>query len=312
MNDLVIWTEQLVKTYPGVRAVDGLGLNVPRGVAYGFLGRNGAGKTTTIKILLGLAKPTEGRATVLGFSTGREQVAILERTAFVSESKTLYGNLTPRELVRFTRGFYPKWSDQAVAKYSRLFEIPMDRPYSKLSQGNRTKVYLLLALSQGADLLVLDEPGMGLDPVVVDQLLRVLVEDIVGEGRTVFISSHQLSDVEQIADWVGLIDHGRLLLEARLDDIKSQFRWVTAAGNALPRAKSPEVLLVATEGSFHKYLVKRDADAFAAELSQQGATVAEVSPLGLREIFLALVRKEESCTSGNVGEIAEAISSSVS
>ena len=312
MNDLAIWTVQLVKTYPGVRAVDGLGLNVPRGVAYGFLGRNGAGKTTTIKILLGLAKPTEGRATVLGFSTGREQVAILERTAFVSESKTLYGNLTPRELVRFTRGFYPKWSDQAVAKYSRLFEIPMDRPYSKLSQGNRTKVYLLLALSQGADLLVLDEPGMGLDPVVVDQLLRVLVEDIVGEGRTVFISSHQLSDVEQIADWVGLIDHGRLLLEARLDDIKSQFRWVTAAGNALPRAKSPEVLLVATEGSFHKYLVKRDADAFAAELSRQGAAVAEVSPLGLREIFLALVRKEESCTSGNVGEIAEAISSSVS
>ena len=312
MNDLAVWTEQLIKTYPGVRAVDGLSLNVPRGVAYGFLGRNGAGKTTTIRILLGLARPTDGRATVLGFSTGREQVAILERTAFVSESKTLYGNLTPRELVRFTRGFYPKWSDQAVAKYSRLFEIPMDRPYSKLSQGNRTKVYLLLALSQGADLLVLDEPGMGLDPVVVDQLLRVLVEDIVGEGRTVFISSHQLSDVEQIADWVGLIDHGRLLLEARLDDIKSQFRWVTAAGNALPRAKSPEVLLVATEGSFHKYLVKRDADAFAAELSQQGATVAEVSPLGLREIFLALVRKEESCTSGNVGEIAEAISSSVS
>jgi len=303
MNDLAIWTEQLVKTYPGVRAVDGLSLNVPRGVAYGFLGRNGAGKTTTIRILLGLARPTEGRATVLGFSTGREQVAILERTAFVSESKTLYGNLTPWELVRFTRGFYPKWSDQAVAKYSRLFEIPMDRPFSKLSQGNRTKVYLLLALSQGADLLILDEPGMGLDPVVVDEFLRVLVEDVIGEGRTVFISSHQLADVEQIADWVGLIDHGRLLLEARLDDIKSEFRWVTVAGNALPPTKSPEVLLVATEGDFCKYLVKKNADAFAAELSRQGATVAEVSPLGLREIFLALVRKEDPCTSGNIGGI---------
>jgi ABC-2 type transport system ATP-binding protein len=312
MNDLAVWTEQLIKTYPGVRAVDGLSLNVPRGVAYGFLGRNGAGKTTTIRILLGLARPTEGRATVLGFSTGREQVAILERTAFVSESKTLYGNLTPWELVRFTRGFYPNWSDQAVTKYSRLFEIPMDRPFSKLSQGNRTKVYLLLALSQGADLLILDEPGMGLDPVVVDEFLRVLVEDVIGEGRTVFISSHQLADVEQIADWVGLIDHGRLLLEARLDDIKSEFRWVTVAGNALPPTKSPEVLLVATEGDFCKYLVKKNADAFAAELSRQGATVAEVSPLGLREIFLALVRKEESCTSGNVGEIAEAVSSRLS
>ena len=214
MNDMAIWTENLVKTYPGVRAVDGLSLNVPRGVAYGFLGRNGAGKTSTIRILLGLARPTEGRGTVLGFAVGREQVAILERTAFVSESKALYGNLTPRELVRFTRGFYPNWSDQAVTKYSRLFEIPMDRPFSKLSQGNRTKVYLLLALSQRAELLVLDEPGMGLDPVVVDEFLRVLVEDVIGEGRTVFISSHQLADVEQLADWVGLIDHGRLLTHA--------------------------------------------------------------------------------------------------
>jgi ABC-2 type transport system ATP-binding protein len=307
---MAIWTEKLVKTYPDVRAVDGLNLNVPRGVVYGFLGRNGAGKSSTIRILLGLARPTEGHGTVLGFPIGREQVSILERTAYVSESKTLYGNLTPRELVRFTRGFYPKWSDQAVRKYSQLLEIPMDRPFSKLSQGNRTKVCLLLALSQGADLLILDEPATGLDPVVLDEFLRILVQDVVSEGKTVFISSHQLSDVEQIADWVGLIDHGRLLLEARLDDIKGQFRWVTAAGTGLP-AKPPDALLVASEGNFNKYLVKKNADAFAAELSRQGATIAEVSPLGLREIFLALVRKEEPCTFGNVGEIAAAVSSSL-
>jgi ABC-2 type transport system ATP-binding protein len=308
---MAIWTEKLVKTYPDVRAVDGLNLNVPRGVVYGFLGRNGAGKSSTIRILLGLARATEGHGTVLGFSIGREQVAILERTAYVSESKTLYGNLTPRELVRFTRGFYPRWSDQAVRKYSQLLEIPMDRPFSKLSQGNRTKVCLLLALSQGADLLVLDEPATGLDPVVLDEFLRILVHDVIGEGRTVFISSHQLSDIEQIADWVGLIDHGKLLLEASLDDIKSEFRFVTVAGNAPPERESLEACLLASEGNFHKYLVKKNADAFAAELSRQGATIAEVSPLSLREIFLALVRKEESCTSGNAGEIAEAISSSV-
>jgi len=311
MNDLAIWTEKLVKVYSDTMAVDGLSLNVPRGVAYGFLGRNGAGKTTTIKILLGLTRPTAGGGTVLGFSIGRDQVAILERTAFVSESKTLYGNLTLRELVRFTRGFYAKWSDPAVAKYSRLFEIPMDRPFSNLSQGNRTKAYLLLALSQGADLLVLDEPTMGLDPLVVDEFLRILVEDVVGEGHTVFISSHQLSDVEQIADCVGLIDHGRLLLEASLDDIKSQFRLITAAGNALPQTPSAEILLLASQGSFCKYLVKKNAEAFVADLSRQGATVAEISPLGLREIFLALVRKEEACTPGNVGGIARPISSCV-
>jgi ABC-2 type transport system ATP-binding protein len=312
MSDMAIWTEKLVKTYPDVRAVDGLNLNVPRGVVYGFLGRNGAGKSSTIRILLGLARATEGHGTVLGFPIGREQVSILERTAYVSEGKTLYGNLTPRELVRFTSGFYPKWSEQAVRKYSQLLEIPMDRHFSKLSQGNRTKVCLLLALSQGADLLILDEPATGLDPVAVDEFLRILVQDVVSEGKTVFISSHQLSDVEQIADWVGLIDHGQLLLEARLDDIKSEFRFVTVAGNALPQIESSEALLLVSEGSFQKYLVKKNADAFAAGLSRQGATVAEVSPLGLREIFLTLVRKEKPCTSGNVGEIAEAVSSSVS
>jgi len=304
MSDLAIWTEGLVKTYPEVRAVDGLDLHVPPGVAYGFLGRNGAGKTSTLRVLLGLTRPTAGAASVLGFPIGRAHVAILARTAFVSESKTLYGDLSASELVRFVRGFYPRWSDEAVAKYSRRFEIPMDRPVAKLSHGNRTKVYLMLALAQGADLLILDEPATGLDPVAVDDLLRILVEDMVGEGRTVFISSHQLSDVEQIADWVGVIDHGRLLLEARLDDIKSQFRLVTAAGNGLPQVNSPEVSLVASEGNFSKYLVKKNADAFAAQLTRGGATVAEASALGLRDIFLALVRKEDPCTSGNAGGIA--------
>ncbi len=225
MNDIAIWTEKLVKVYSQVRAVDELSLNVPRGGIYGFLGRNGAGKTSTIKILLGLTRPTAGEARVLGFHVGREQVAILERTAYVSENKSLYGNLTARELVRFTRGFYPNWSDEAATKYARSFEIPMDPPFSKLSQGNRTRVFLLLALAQGADLLVFDEPATGLDPVGVDEFLRILAQDVVSEGRTVLISSHQLSDVEQVADHVGLIDHGRLLLEARLDDIKSQFRF---------------------------------------------------------------------------------------
>src|SRR5690348_5304316 len=122
MSELAITTEALTKTYRGTRAVDGISLNVPRGAIYGFLGRNGAGKTTTIRMLLGLARPTAGSACVLGFKTGWDsgsnQIAILERTAFVSEKKTLYASWTPRDLVRFTRGFYPTWSDSAVEKYA--------------------------------------------------------------------------------------------------------------------------------------------------------------------------------------------------
>lgn len=304
MNEPAIRTDKLTKIYSKLKAVDELNMNVPRGSVYGFLGRNGAGKTSTIRMLLGLARPTAGDATVLGFPIGDEQVAILERTAYVSETKVLYGGMTAQQLVRFTRGFYPKWSDEAVAKYARAFEIPMDRPFAKLSLGNRTKVCLLLALAQQADLLVLDEPASGLDPVVVDEFQRAVVEDLAGEGRTVLISSHQLADIERIADWVGIIDQGRLLLEARLDDIKSQYRLITAAGTGLPKGKSADVVSVNADGEFCKYVVRANAEAFAADLRNQGASVADVSPLGLREIFLELVRKEESCTTGNAGEIA--------
>jgi ABC-2 type transport system ATP-binding protein len=301
MNELAIGSDNLAKTYGNIRAVDGINLNVRRGAIYGFLGRNGAGKTTTIKMLLGLSHPTAGSVHVLGMDVLSHRMAILQRTAFVSEKKTLYASLTPSELVRLSRGFYPTWSDHAVEKYARLFEIPMKQRFEKLSNGNQTKVSLLLALSQGADLLILDEPTTALDPVSVDQLLHVLAEDAGDRGCAIFFSSHQLEEVEQIAENVGIIEHGKLLIESRLDDIKTHFRLITAAGNALPSQTSPQILSVDTEGNFYRYLVTKDAEGFAADLSQNGAIVTNMIPLGLREIFLQLVRKEQVCTSGNAG-----------
>jgi ABC-2 type transport system ATP-binding protein len=151
----------------------------------------------------------------------------------------------------------------------------------------------MLALSQGADLLILDEPTTALDPVSVDQLMHVLAQDVPDRGCTVFFSSHQLEEVERIAEHVGVIDHGKLLIESRLDDIKGEFRLITAAGNSLPAQTSAQVLSVDVKGDFYRYVVTRDADAFAAELTRNGATVANIVPLGLREIFLQLVRKEQ-------------------
>jgi len=167
MNELAIDTTHLVKTYDAIHAVSGINLKVPRGAIYGFLGRNGAGKTTTIKMLLGLVRPTAGSVHVLGMDVGSELLAVLQRTAFVSEKKTLYPSLTAADLVRLSRGFYPKWSESAVEKYARLFEIPMKQRFDKLSHGNQTKVWLLLALCQGADVLILDEPTAALDPVLL-------------------------------------------------------------------------------------------------------------------------------------------------
>ena len=289
MTELAISTESLAKAYGDVLAVCGLNLKVPRGSIYGFLGPNGAGKTTTIKMLSGLVRPTSGSACVLGLDVSQERMAILRRTAFVSEKKTLYPTLTPSELVRFSRGFYPTWSDRAVERYARLFEIPMKQKFEKLSNGNQTKVWLLLALAQGADLLILDEPTTALDPITVDQLLRVLAED---RACAVFFSSHQLEEVEQIAEYVGVIEHGKLMLESTLDDIKREFRIITAAGDGLPTETSEQILSVDAEHNFYRYVVTKDADSFVARLSRDGATVINVCPLSLREIFLRIVGKE--------------------
>lgn len=301
MSEHIIAAEGLGKRYRGVVAVNGLHLRVPRGSVYGFLGRNGAGKTTTIKMLLGLARPTAGHARVLGFDIARQRIEILRRVAFVGENKALYDGLTPAEMVRFTRAFHPGWSDAAAEKCAQQLDIPMHQAFAKLSKGNRAKVWLLLALAQGAELLLLDEPTVGLDPFMNDALLKLLAEEAGGEGRTVFFSSHHLADVEQICDWVGIVDEGRMLLEARLDEIREHYRLVIAAGRELPDARSAPAVAATRNGEFSRYLVTRDAEAFAAQLKSQGAVVTDVTPLSLREVFLEVVRKEETCISGNAG-----------
>jgi ABC-2 type transport system ATP-binding protein len=309
VRELAIGTQDIAKTYGNVRAVSGISLNVPRGSIFGFLGRNGAGKTTTIKMLLGLTRPTAGSVRVLGMDVRSERIAVLRRTALVSEKKALYPSMTPAELVRFSSGFYPTWSDSAVDKYARLFEVPMKQRFEKLSNGHQTKVWLLLAFSQGADLLILDEPTTALDPVSVDQLMHVLAEVVPDRGCTVFFSSHQLEEVEKIAEYAGIIERGKLLLESRVDDVKNEFRLITAAGKSLPEQTSSQVLSVDVEGEFHRYVVTKDAEGFAAGLSRNGATVTNIEPLSLREIFLQLIRKEQRCISGNAGAIPVASSS---
>lgn len=311
MSDYAITTSGLTKIYGETRAVDGLDLHVPRGSIYGFLGRNGAGKTTTIRMLMGLARPASGAASILGLNWPLDGLAILSRTGYVAEKKLLFDSMTGNELARFNRPYFPRWSDELAAKYARQLEIPMDRAFKKLSLGNRTKLCLLLALAQGADLLILDEPTAGLDPVVMDELLRVLVEDYASEGRTIFVSSHILAEVEKVADWVGVIHEGKLLLEASLEDIRADYRRVTASGNNLPVGRSSQVVFARASDSITEYYVRRDAEQFAAELKRQGATILDIAPLNLEQVFLQLVRKETLCTSGNTGETPAALSTSI-
>lgn len=314
-----IVTENLSKTYRRVSdektmedigAVKELKMTVPRGSVYGFLGRNGAGKTTTIKMLLGMVHPTDGTAQVLGLDIVRNSLDILMRTAFVSESKALYDNFTATELMDFTAGFYSRWSNAAALQCAEALEIPLHQRFATLSKGNKAKVCLMLALGQNAELLVLDEPTAGLDPLMNDAFLRLLVEEHTGEGRTVFFSSHDLAEVEHVADWVGIIEGGSMMLEARLDDIRERYRLVIASGNGLPASKSAQIVAMKDAGNFRRYVVASDADGFATSLRRNGAVVTQVNSMSLREVFIELLRKEEPCISGNAGATLAAISSS--
>lgn len=294
MSDLAIETHALTKRYGSLAALDRVNMHVERGSVYGFLGRNGAGKTTAIRILAGLAPSNGGNARVLGFEAGRDRIEILSRTGFVID-KMLLPYMNGRDLLCFNRGLFPAHShaqyDTLARRYAEALEVPLDRKFRKLSQGNKTKLCLLLALAQNPELLILDEPTAGLDPIVTDQLLRVLVEDFANDGRTILMSSHHLSEVEKIADWVGIIDRGRLLLEARLDDIRSNYRRIRVAGEHAP-SKSPEILTTASSEGITEYVLCAGEEKFVADLRNNGANILEVLPMNLSEIFIELVGKE--------------------
>jgi ABC-2 type transport system ATP-binding protein len=294
---LTIDTRDLRKTYAQVEALRGLTLQVPRGSIFGFLGRNGAGKTTTIKMLLGVVHPTSGEARVfdLPADAAESSVAIRRRTGFVSEDKELYDFMTVGEIIRFTAGFYPKWRRDLEQQYLKLFELPLEQKIKTLSRGTRTKLALLLALSRGAELLILDEPTSGLDPAVSEEVLQALITHVASEEMTVFFSSHQIAEVDQVADRVAIMDHGRLVVTGALDDLRESYRRVQLVFDQdAPDASfhTPGVVRVQRKGRVLTVLTSAGSDPILAEAQRLHPSSVNVVPVTLKEIFLESVAVE--------------------
>jgi ABC-2 type transport system ATP-binding protein len=294
----VIETADLRKRYAGTEALSGLDLKVPSGSIFGFLGRNGAGKTTTIKILLGMARATSGTARVFGLAADAPQssVDIRRRVGFVSDEKDLYDNYTVDGLIRFTAPFYPKWRADLEKKYLHKFDLPADRKVKALSRGMRTKLALLLALSRGAELLILDEPTSGLDPAMTEEVLQVLVSHVAAEEMSVFFSSHQLSEVEQIADHIAIIHRGRAVVAGALDELRGSYRRIQVVfeGQAPPPAfTAPGVQRVQRDGRVLTILASSHADRIVEEARQLRPITVDVTPVTLKDIFLDTVSAED-------------------
>jgi ABC-2 type transport system ATP-binding protein len=295
MTDFAIETTQLFKSYGNNQALRGLDLRVPAGSIFGFLGRNGAGKTTTIKALMGLLRCDSGDAQVFGsrIIDADHSVEIRRRIGFVTEDKELYPYMTVEQLIRFTRPFFPRWRHDLERRYLEMFELPPARKIPELSKGMRSKLMLLLAISRGAELLILDEPTDGLDPAATENVLRELMAIAASSGTTMFFSSHQLSEVELIADHIGIVDQGRMIVSGSLDDLKVQYarlQVIVADPAVLPGQWVDGVESIRSEGRMVSILASHNVDGIVDQVRAIPGALVERFPVTLKEIFLEHVR----------------------
>jgi ABC-2 type transport system ATP-binding protein len=291
----VIQTRALTKSYGRTEAVRGLDLVVAPGCITGFLGRNGAGKSTTIKMLLGMMRPTSGDGAVLGrrITDPRESVELRRHVAYVSEDKRLYSYMTVEQMIRFTSSFYPDWRADMATKLLHEYELPPARRVRALSKGMRTKLALLLAFARRPELLILDEPGDGLDPFGIEQLLQSLVA-VSAEGTAVFFSSHQIAEVERISDRVCILERGRLILDLSLDDMRESYRQIDVIFPGIPAEREFQIAgvrRIRAAGHQWSLFASGNAEGIVERARDFQASSIQVTPVGLREIFLEMARE---------------------
>ncbi len=224
MADYVIEIEDLVKYYEGRCVLDDISLEVPRGCIYGLLGRNGSGKTTMIRILLGLEPPTRGRTLVLGEDSMRLSANAHGRVGYVAEGHNLIQSYRVGRLIGLCKGLSLRWNDDFFGRLVETFRLPMDRRVRELSAGMRAQLNLALAMAIDPELLILDDPTLGLDTVARRQFLELAIDVIQRQGRTILFSSHILGDVERIADRVGVLVAGKLVIDCTLEELKDRVK----------------------------------------------------------------------------------------
>ncbi len=291
MGDAIV-IEGLTKHYGERRVVDSVNLRIPAGCVYGFLGRNGAGKSTLIKMLLGMVQPDAGQATLLGENTRELTPAMRGRIAYLAEGHPLYRWMTVGEAARFSRAFHANWHDRFVEGILDHFAISRKAKIGRLSNGQRAQVSLALALAPDPELLILDDPTLGLDTVVRRDFLESMIHLIQRSGRTILFSSHILGDVERVADRIGILADGVLRVDCPTEHFKMALRRVVlefvGAVPDFPRCQG--LVSQRQHGGKLELVVVGYGEEHAALAESLGAVSVEVLEMNLEDAFIAYTR----------------------
>jgi ABC-2 type transport system ATP-binding protein len=227
-SNMAVELTNVTKCFGRQVAVGDLSLRIKRGSTFGFLGPNGAGKTTTIRMLMGLLTRSAGQVSVLGIDPAVEPLIVKQRVGYVPEQQFIYRWMRVGEAISFCRSFYPTWNNGLAEKLLKFFNLDADKKVKHLSKGMLTKLSLLLAMSHEPELLILDEPMAGLDPIVREELLDSVLQTVCEREQTVVFSSHTLDDVQRMADVVAIINEGQLLVYCAIDDLLNRTKRMRA------------------------------------------------------------------------------------
>lgn len=287
--DSVVAVTNLSRSFGPKKALNDVTLTVPRGCVFGLVGENGAGKSTLIKHLLGLWLAETGSVRVFGLDPVPEPTAVLGRIGYLSEQPDLPGWMRVAELLRYTQAFYPRWDTAYAGQLLKRFGLDVDVRIRTLSKGQRARLGLIAAEAHRPELLILDEPSSGLDPIVRRDILEAIIRTVTDEGRTVIFSSHLLDEVERVSDHVAMLHQGTLKLCAPLDEIKAQHRRILLRF-MVAHAEPPNVPgALRVNGAGREWTVICDEARFdgSALARSLGASIVEDGPASLDEVFVA-------------------------